>query len=199
MMAHAITRNGRSLVAGVESLVHTLTGWLAWVALAAAPIALRLALAVPFFRSGLTRWAGFLQLSDSTVYLFEEEFKLHIFGGEYGFPLPISWRIWLRPPKSPCPCLARPGACRALCRSGDADHDRRHPASGSRRLGEFPSAMGGDGARDHRPWSRTGFPRPADRATLSGVRRTRYDGDATQPYASAETGDRTGSARPCDP
>jgi putative oxidoreductase len=87
-MAHAITRNGRSLVARVESLVHTLTGWFAWVARAVAPIALRLALAVPFFRSGLTRWAGFLQLSDSTVYLFEEEFKLHIFGGEYGFPAP---------------------------------------------------------------------------------------------------------------
>jgi putative oxidoreductase len=36
----------------------------------------------------LTRWDGFLSLSPSTTYLFEEEFKLHIFGQEYGFPFP---------------------------------------------------------------------------------------------------------------
>src|SRR5437762_450595 len=68
--------------------VRTLTSWLSLIAMALAPVALRLALAVPFFRSGLTRWDGFLTLSDSTIYLFEEEFKLHIFGGEYGFPMP---------------------------------------------------------------------------------------------------------------
>ncbi|MDX8512725.1 DoxX family protein [Mesorhizobium captivum] len=69
-------------------LVRTLTRRLSSVAMAVAPVFLRTALAVPFFRSGLTRWDGFLQLSDSTVYLFEEEFKLHIFGAEYGFPMP---------------------------------------------------------------------------------------------------------------
>jgi putative oxidoreductase len=53
-----------------------------------APPVLRIALAVPFFRSGLTRWDGFLSLSPSAAYLFEEEFKLHIFGGEYDFPAP---------------------------------------------------------------------------------------------------------------
>ena len=42
----------------------------------------------PFFRSGLTRWDGFLALSPSANYLFAEEFKLHIFGGEYGIPSP---------------------------------------------------------------------------------------------------------------
>lgn len=56
---------------------------------AVAPPVLRIALALPFFRSGLTRWDGFLSLSPSTAYLFEEEFKLHIFGGEYGFPAPL--------------------------------------------------------------------------------------------------------------
>jgi len=52
-------------------------------------LALRLALAVPFFRSGLTKWDGFLQLSGGARYLFNEEFKLHILGGVYDFPFPI--------------------------------------------------------------------------------------------------------------
>ncbi|MEO6781626.1 MAG: DoxX family protein [Bradyrhizobium sp.] len=56
---------------------------------AVAPPVLRIALALPFFRSGLTRWDRFLSLSPSAAYLFEEEFKLHIFGGEYGFPAPL--------------------------------------------------------------------------------------------------------------
>jgi putative oxidoreductase len=53
-----------------------------------APLALRLALAIPFFRSGLTKWDGFLALSPSATYLFENEFKLHIFGGVYALPFP---------------------------------------------------------------------------------------------------------------
>ena len=69
-------------------LVRALTTRLSSIAMAVAPLFLRAALAVPFFRSGLTRWDGFPQLSDSTIYLFEEEFKLHIFGAEYGFPMP---------------------------------------------------------------------------------------------------------------
>ena len=63
--------------------------WLAAAGLALAPPVLRIALALPFFRSGLTRWDGFLSLSPSAAYLFAEEFKLHIFGGEYGFPFPV--------------------------------------------------------------------------------------------------------------
>jgi putative oxidoreductase len=56
-------------------------------ALIAPPVA-RIALALPFFRSGLTRWDGFPKLTDATFYLFEEEFKLHIFGGEYSIFAP---------------------------------------------------------------------------------------------------------------
>ncbi|MGY4475384.1 DoxX family protein [Bradyrhizobium sp. USDA 3364] len=59
------------------------------LALLVAPPVLRVALAVPFFRSGLTRWDGFLSLSPSAAYLFEEEFKLHVFGGVYDFPAPL--------------------------------------------------------------------------------------------------------------
>lgn len=53
-----------------------------------APPMLRIALALPFFRSGLTRWDGLLSLSPATLYLFENQFKVHVFGGAYGFPAP---------------------------------------------------------------------------------------------------------------
>ena len=53
-----------------------------------AMLALRFALAVPFYRSGLTKWDGFLSLSPKTAYLFENQFQLHIFGNAYPFPYP---------------------------------------------------------------------------------------------------------------
>ena len=53
-----------------------------------APPMLRIALALPFFRSGHTRWDGFLSISPATLFLFENQFKLHIFGGAYSFPAP---------------------------------------------------------------------------------------------------------------
>ena len=61
--------------------------------LAAAPaalplLALRLALAVPFFKSGLTKWDGFFNLSAGARYLFTEEFRLHLFGAEIPYPAP---------------------------------------------------------------------------------------------------------------
>jgi putative oxidoreductase len=51
-------------------------------------LVLRIALAVPFWRSGILKWAGFLQLNDTAVYLFSDEFKLHLPGGPYSFPAP---------------------------------------------------------------------------------------------------------------
>jgi putative oxidoreductase len=54
-----------------------------------AQLALRFALAVPFFRSGLTKWDSFGHLSDSAVYLFREEFRLHLFGAEVPYPFPV--------------------------------------------------------------------------------------------------------------
>jgi putative oxidoreductase len=62
--------------------------WLARVASMLAPLFLRVALAIPFLRSGLTKWEAPFVLSPGAVYLFESEFKLHLFGGEYGFPFP---------------------------------------------------------------------------------------------------------------
>ncbi|MGA7807650.1 DoxX family protein [Bradyrhizobium sp.] len=51
-------------------------------------LALRLALAVPFWRSGILKWDGFLHLSDTAVTLFTDEFMLHLPGGPYSFPAP---------------------------------------------------------------------------------------------------------------
>ncbi len=51
-------------------------------------LTLRIALAIPFWRSGLTKWDGFLNLSSGARYLFEQEFKLHIFGQAFAYPAP---------------------------------------------------------------------------------------------------------------
>ena len=51
-------------------------------------LALRVALAVPFFKSGLTKWDG-LQVSAGARYLFADEFKLHILGQAYSYPAPV--------------------------------------------------------------------------------------------------------------
>ncbi len=51
-------------------------------------LVLRLGLAVPFWRSGINKWDGFLQLNDVAVLLFSSEFMLHLPGGPYPFPAP---------------------------------------------------------------------------------------------------------------
>ncbi|WP_306118878.1 MULTISPECIES: DoxX family protein [unclassified Roseitalea] len=51
-------------------------------------LALRVALAVPFYKSGILKWDGFLQLSSSASFLFASEFKLHIAGAQIGYPFP---------------------------------------------------------------------------------------------------------------
>jgi putative oxidoreductase len=51
-------------------------------------LVLRIALAVPFWRSGILKWDGFLQLKDTTITLFTDEFMLHLPGGPYPFPAP---------------------------------------------------------------------------------------------------------------
>lgn len=53
-----------------------------------ASLALRLGVAIPFWKSGLTKWDGFGVLSETPVVLFENEFLLHILGQEYSFPFP---------------------------------------------------------------------------------------------------------------
>ena len=51
-------------------------------------LALRLALAVPFFNSGLTKWDGPFKVSEGALFLFHDEFRLHLFGAEVPYPFP---------------------------------------------------------------------------------------------------------------
>lgn len=53
-----------------------------------AQLVLRLGLATPFLRSGILKWDGFLQLDPAAIYLFSDEFKLHLPGGPFAFPAP---------------------------------------------------------------------------------------------------------------
>jgi putative oxidoreductase len=76
------------MIEKIANLVRCGVSILAKCGMIVAPPAARIALALPFFRSGLTRWDGFPTLTDSTIYLFEELFKLHIFGSEYSIPAP---------------------------------------------------------------------------------------------------------------
>ncbi len=70
--------------------------WVDWangiIAIVASPwltqLVLRFGLAVPFWKSGILKWDGFLQINDTAVELFTSEFKLHLPGGPYSFPNP---------------------------------------------------------------------------------------------------------------
>jgi putative oxidoreductase len=69
----------------IARLTSTVFGLVpAWLPL----LVLRLALARPFFASGLTRWDGWFALSASATTLFADEYKLHVFGAEIPFPMP---------------------------------------------------------------------------------------------------------------
>lgn len=48
----------------------------------------RVALAVPFWKSGMLKWQGFLTLNDTAIALFTDVFQLHLPGGPYPFPAP---------------------------------------------------------------------------------------------------------------
>jgi putative oxidoreductase len=73
---------------GAATAIRSVLEWLASAARIIAPPLLRIALAVPFLKSGLTKWDGFLSLSPAATFLFEDEFKLHLFGQTYDFPFP---------------------------------------------------------------------------------------------------------------
>src|SRR6266567_7553627 len=77
-------------IAGVKNALQEILERLGRVAHVLAPPLLRVALAVPFFKSGLTKWDGFLSLSPAAVFLFEDEFKLHIFSATYDFAAPMA-------------------------------------------------------------------------------------------------------------
>ena len=52
-------------------------------------LVIRITLALPFWKSGLTKWDDWFTLSFGAQVLFTDEFKLHIFGAEYAYPAPL--------------------------------------------------------------------------------------------------------------
>ena len=86
-LGRQIVANGRRVaVAGLVERVNAIVRAIAQPSLT--QLALRFGLAVSFWRSGVQKWDGFLQLNDVAVYLFSTEFKLHLPGGPYDFPAP---------------------------------------------------------------------------------------------------------------
>jgi putative oxidoreductase len=79
---HASALAPSNPVAHLTSFVFGLVP--AWLPL----FVLRLALARPFFASGLTRWDGWFTLSFGTKILFSQDYRLHIFGAQIPFPFP---------------------------------------------------------------------------------------------------------------
>jgi len=75
---------------GLAGLVQSVNGLLAAVPQWLSLLALRVALAVPFFKSGWLKWDGFPTLSAGAEYVFQEEFRLHILGAEYPYPFPLT-------------------------------------------------------------------------------------------------------------
>ena len=82
-------QGGDSLVSRFAAIVRQALGVIRWIASPSlTQLVLRLALAVPFWKSGILKWTGFLQLSDTAVTLFTDEFMLHLPGGPYHYPAP---------------------------------------------------------------------------------------------------------------
>lgn len=75
-----------SIVASVNSIERSVARLLPYSLVA---LALRLALGIPFWFSGLTKWEGFLKLSQTPILLFENEFRLHVLGKAYAYPFPV--------------------------------------------------------------------------------------------------------------
>jgi putative oxidoreductase len=133
----------------LEHLIRKGNVFLDNVATRIAPLVLRLALALPFFKSGLTRWDGFASLSPSTAFLFENVFRLHIWGETYPFPAPIAVAHLVGTAEIVLPILLVLGLGTRFVALGLLGNDRSNPACGARRVAELPSALGGNGTGHH--------------------------------------------------
>lgn len=52
-------------------------------------LVLRVGVSLPFWNSGVLKWESFpTQINETTVLLFSDELKLHLFGAEIPFPFP---------------------------------------------------------------------------------------------------------------
>ena len=66
--------------AATNSLARFTTGLFGLFPLSLTMLVLRVTLALPFWKSGLTKWDGWFNLSFGAKALFTDEFKLHLFG-----------------------------------------------------------------------------------------------------------------------
>lgn len=87
-MSSSVASGARAPRPRLVELVLRGDALLAGLPVSLASLALRVALAVPFFRSGLTKWDAPFVLSDSAIFLFKDEFRLHLFGAEIAYPFP---------------------------------------------------------------------------------------------------------------
>jgi len=85
-LVQQVARNGWQAISRFVQRVNAILGWIAQPTLT--QLVLRIGLAIPFWRSGINKWDGFLQLNDVAALLFTSEFKLHLPGGPYSFPAP---------------------------------------------------------------------------------------------------------------
>jgi putative oxidoreductase len=81
-----VARNGWQMISRFVQRANAIIGLIAQPSLT--QLVLRIGLATPFWRSGINKWDGFLQLNDVAVLLFSTEFQLHLPGGPYSFPAP---------------------------------------------------------------------------------------------------------------
>lgn len=76
------------IMAGLTRPIARAVDALAHIPASLPQLLLRITVAIPFWQSGLTKWDGFLQLSPGATWLFANEFRLHLFGGQYAYPWP---------------------------------------------------------------------------------------------------------------
>ena len=81
---------------GLPGIIARINGFFALIPASLPQLATRLALAFPFYFSGLTKWDGFLQISPSTGFLFANEYVLRWFNEDNPIALPAPETLgWL--------------------------------------------------------------------------------------------------------
>lgn len=83
-------RTGIQRPARLIALIERLIGWAASIPMSLPQLLLRITVAIPFWKSSLTKFDGFLELSPGAAWLFANEFKLHLLGATYPFPFPTA-------------------------------------------------------------------------------------------------------------
>jgi hypothetical protein len=134
-------------------------------------LVLRFALAVPFWRSGILKWDGFLQLNDTAVTLFHRRVEAASSGRALSIPCPgcDGVPLWLR--RNRLSCASRSRTRRPVRSAWPPVHDPHRRTDRAGRVAH-PHHLGGHGACDHGLWSREVFVRPFHSAAGFIGRRT---------------------------